>query len=119
MDVSFILITVAALAVTGCIAAVILYFVSQKFKVYEDPRVGQVESALPGANCGGCGFPGCHGMACALVKADDISSLFCPVGGADTMGKIATILGKEVVASAPKVAVVRCNGSCDARARNL
>ncbi len=119
MDVSFILITVAALAITGCVAAVILYFVSQKFKVYEDPRVGQVEAALPGANCGGCGFPGCHGMADALVKADDISSLMCPVGGAATMSKIANILGKEVAVGAPKVAVVRCNGNCDVRPRKL
>ncbi len=119
MDGSFILITIAALAITGCVAAVILYFVSQKFKVYEDPRVGEVEAALPGANCGGCGFPGCHGMADALVKADDISSLLCPVGGAATMAKIAGILGKEVVAAAPKVAVVRCNGDCVARLHKL
>lgn len=119
MDGSFILITIAALAITGCVAAVILYFVSQKFKVYEDPRVGEVEAALPGANCGGCGFPGCHGMADALVKADDISSLLCPVGGAATMAKIAGILGKEVVAAAPKVAVVRCNGDCVARPHKL
>ncbi len=119
MDGSFILITIAALAITGCVAAVILYFVSQKFKVYEDPRVGEVEAALPGANCGGCGFPGCHGMADALVKADDISSMLCPVGGAATMAKIAGILGKEVVSAAPKVAVVRCNGDCVARPHKL
>lgn len=119
MDATFILITVAALAITGCVAAVILYFVSQKFKVNEDPRIGQVESVLPGANCGGCGFPGCHGMADALVKADDLSKLMCPVGGAAVMGKVAAILGKEVVASAPKVAVVRCNGNCEARPHKL
>mgnify|MGYP004510979541 FL=1 len=119
MDVTFILITVVSLAVTGLIAAVILYFVSQKFKVMEDPRIGEVESVLPGANCGGCGFPGCHGMACALVKADDLSKLLCPVGGQPTMAKIAAILGKEVAATAPKVAVVRCNGTCDVRPKTL
>lgn len=119
MDITFILITVAALAVTGCIAAVILYFVSQKFKVFEDPRVGEVEEVLPGANCGGCGFAGCHAMADALVKADDISELFCPVGGADVMNKAAAILGKTAAASAPKVAVVRCNGNCEARPHKL
>ena len=114
-----VLITIAVLAITGCIAAVILYFVSQKFKVYEDPRIGQVESVLPGANCGGCGFPGCHGMAEALVKADDLSKLNCPVGGAPTMTKVAEILGKAVAASAPKVAIVRCNGTCEARPRTV
>ena len=119
MDFSFIMITVAALAATGLVAAVILYFVSQKFKVFEDPRIGEVEAVLPGANCGGCGFPGCHGMACALVKADDLSSLSCPVGGQDVMQKVASILGKEAVAAAPKVAVVRCNGTCEARPKTV
>lgn len=119
MDFSFIMITVAALAATGLVAAVILYFVSQKFKVFEDPRIGEVEAVLPGANCGGCGFPGCHGMACALVRADDLSSLSCPVGGQDVMQKVATILGKEAVAAAPKVAVVRCNGTCEARPKTV
>jgi len=103
-------ITIAVLALLGCIAAVILYFVSQKFKVYEDPKIGEVEEVLPGANCGGCGFAGCHAMAEALAKADDISSLNCPVGGAAVMSKVATILGKTVAESAPKLAVVRCGG---------
>lgn len=107
-----VLITVAVLAVLGCVAAIILYFVAQKFKVYEDPKIGQVEEVLPGANCGGCGYPGCHGFAEALSKAEDISGMACPVGGPEAMAKIAGILGKEVAATAPKVAVVRCGGSC-------
>ncbi len=119
MDFTFIMITVATLAVTGLVAAVILYFVSQKFKVVEDSRIADVESVLPGANCGGCGFPGCHGMACALVKADDLSKLMCPVGGQPVMSKVAAILGKEVVETAPKVAVVRCNGTCDVRSKTV
>ena len=119
MDYQFILITIAALALTGCVAAVILYFVSQKFKVYEDPRIGKVEEVLPGANCGGCGFPGCHGMAEALVKADDLSTLMCPVGGAATMSKVAAILGKEAGEVVPKVAVVRCAGTCENRPKNI
>ncbi len=114
-----ILLTVAVLAILGCIAALILYFVSQKFKVFEDPKIGEVEAVLPGANCGGCGFPGCHGLAEALVKADDLSSIGCPVGGAEVMGKVATILGKEAAQTAPKVAVVRCNGICQNRPKTL
>ncbi len=103
-------ITIAVLAVLGCVAAVILYFVSQKFKVYEDPKIGEVEEVLPGANCGGCGFAGCHAMAEALAKADDLSTLSCPVGGSAVMSQVAAILGKSVAESAPKLAVVRCSG---------
>lgn len=107
--------TVLTLSAIGTLSAVILYFVAQKFKVYEDPRIDTVEKALPGANCGGCGFAGCRAFAEACVKSDDLSPLFCPVGGNDTMGSVAGILGLTAVQQAPRVAVVRCNGSCEFR----
>ena len=109
--------TIISLSGIGLVAAVILYFVAQKFKVYEDPRIDMVEEILPAANCGGCGFAGCRNFAEALVKADDIGEFYCPVGGNDTMEKAAKILGKETAGQEPKVAVVRCNGTCDHRPR--
>ena len=117
MSYSIIIYTVLMLSALGVVLAVVLYFVAQKFKVYEDPRIDQVEAVLPGANCGGCGYPGCRGFAEAFVKADDISSLFCPVGGNDTFAAAAKILGKDAVAQDPMIAVVRCSGSPDHRAR--
>jgi len=107
--------TIISLSAIGTLAAVILYFVAQKFKVYEDPRIDDVEKSLPGANCGGCGFAGCRAFAEACVKASDLSGLFCPVGGNDCMTGVADILGMEAVAQTPKVAVVRCSGSCEHR----
>lgn len=115
-----ILVAVIALGAIGLIAAVVLYVASKKFAVFEDPRIGQVAAVLPQANCGGCGYPGCSGFAGACVKAADAGSLegkLCPVGGAPVMEKVAAILGLEAVASEPKVAVVRCNGSCENRPR--
>lgn len=109
--------TVLTLCVLGVLSATVLYFVSQKFKVFEDPRIEQVEKMLPGANCGGCGFAGCKAMAGALVAQDDISALFCPVGGADTMSRVSGFLGKTAAERAPQVAVVRCNGTCEHRPR--
>ena len=114
-----ILTAVIVLGAVGLIAAVVLFFVSKKFAVKEDPRIALVNEVLPGANCGGCGFPGCGGMASACVKAADqgsLEGLNCPVGGAVVMGKVASILGMEATASDPKVAVVRC-GSCENRPR--
>lgn len=110
-----ILITVISLCAIGVTAAVILYIVAQKFKVEEDPRIDIVEELLPGANCGGCGYPGCRGFAEGIVKAPSMDGLLCPVGGSATMSNIAQALGREVSASAPKVAVVRCNGTCENR----
>ena len=65
--------TIISLCAIGIASAVILYFVAQKFKVEEDPRIDTVESILPGANCGGCGKPGCRGFAEATVKATSLS----------------------------------------------
>ena len=112
---SVVIITVITLSTIGIVSAVILYFVAQKFKVFEDPRIDQVEEILPSANCGGCGYPGCRNFAEACVKADDLSQLFCPVGGNDTMQTVAKALGQEVKAQAKKIAVLRCNGACDVR----
>lgn len=112
-----ILFTIITLVAIGAAAAIILYFVAQKFKVFEDPRIDQVEEVLPAANCGGCGFPGCRNFAETLVKTDSWDDLFCPVGGNDTMAKAASILGKEAIEQAPRVAVVRCNGAPEFRPR--
>ena len=114
---SIIIIALLVLGVTGLTAAVLLYITAQKFKVEEDPRIDLVAEALPGANCGGCGFAGCRALAEACVKADTLDGLLCPVGGSKTMEKVAGILGKESVAAEPMVAVVRCNGTCEARPR--
>lgn len=114
---NLILISLIALGVIGLLAAVILYLVAQKFKVEEDPRIDTVTDALPGANCGGCGFAGCRALAEACVKADSLDGLLCPVGGQETMKKVGDILGMTPVASEPMVAVVRCNGTCEARPR--
>lgn len=110
-----ILIAIISLGGIGAAGAALLYATSKKFEVYEDPRIAQVQEALPAANCGGCGFPGCAGFAAACVKADSLDSLNCPVGGAAVMGKVSEILGKEASKADPTVAVVRCNGNCDAR----
>jgi len=109
--------TIITLVAIGATAAIILYFVAQKFKVYEDPRIDEVEEQLPAANCGGCGFPGCRNFAETLVKTESWDDLFCPVGGNETMARAAGILGREAIEQAPKVAVVRCNGAPEFRPR--
>ncbi len=109
--VTVILYAVLALCLIGFLAAVILYFVSNKFKVIEDPRIDEVSDQLPGANCGGCGYAGCRNFAEAIVKAGNMDNLSCPVGGNAVSANIAPILGIEVVEKDPTIAVVRCNGS--------
>lgn len=109
--------TVVIAAVVAVLSAVILYVIAKKFHIEEDPRVDEVTAALPGVNCGGCGYAGCRNFAEACVKADTMDKLFCPVGGNNTMAEVARILGKDVKAQVPLVAVVRCSGSLLARER--
>lgn len=109
------IVTILFLAIVGALAALLLFVVSKKFHVEEDARIELVNEALPGANCGGCGYPGCSGFARACVEAESMEGLFCTVGGNDTMLKVADILGRTAVEAEPQLAVVRCNGTCDAR----
>ena len=68
---NLVLISLITLGVIGAVAAIILFIVAKKFHVFEDVRIGQVEEALPAANCGGCGFPGCRAFAEACVKSGE------------------------------------------------
>lgn len=112
---STVLITIISLSLLALLSAVVLYFVAQKFKVFEDPRIDEIQAILPSANCGGCGFAGCRNFAEALVKADTFEGLYCPVGGGTVMEDAAKILGKTAAVVDQKVAVLLCNGTPEFR----
>lgn len=112
-----IVVSLITLGVIGALAAIVMYVVAKKFHVYEDPRIDEVEAALPGANCGACGYPGCRGFANACVNAETLDNLLCPVGGSPVMKSIGELLGRAVNEIEATVAVVRCNGTCENRPR--
>ncbi len=60
-------IAIVCIAGIGLVAAVALALADKYLAVREDPRIGMVTAALPGANCGGCGFAGCDGYALSLI----------------------------------------------------
>ena len=99
----------------GIAGAGILYAVARKFHVDEDPRIAEVEACLPGANCGGCGYNGCHDFAKACCNATTLEGMQCPGAGASGMKRIADILGLTATAGKPKIAVLKCNGTCAVR----
>ncbi len=77
-----------------------------------------MREALPGANCGGCGFPGCDGFASAVVEGS-AEATACAVCSKEALAEIGKILGIEIDASVRKVARVLCqgdNGSCGDKA---
>lgn len=103
---------VVLLGALGLIFGLILDFASKKFAVEVDPREEEILGALPGANCGGCGYPGCGGCAAAIVKGEAPINA-CPVGGAAVAEKIGSIMGVEAESGGRKVAHVICKGTCD------
>ena len=80
-----------------------------KFKVEVDEKEEAVLAALPGNNCGGCGYAGCSGLAAAIAKGEAPVNA-CPVGGETVGNKIASIMGVEAQTSEKMVAYVHCQG---------
>lgn len=107
--------SIIVLGVIGIVGAAVLYIVAKRFHVQEDPRIDQVEALLPGANCGGCGRSGCRDFAAACVGADTLDGLSCPASGSAVMKQIGEIVGLAAAETKPKIAVIKCNGTCDLR----
>jgi Na+-translocating ferredoxin:NAD+ oxidoreductase RNF subunit RnfB len=104
-----ILISALVLGGLGLVLSGGLAFASKKFAVFVDPRIEELIDALPGANCGGCGYPGCSGYAEAVIKAG-VEATLCTPGGSDLAKTIARIAGVEAGEIVPKRAVVQCRG---------
>lgn len=96
----------------GLIFGVLLSVASNVFAVEIDPKVEAIRSALPGANCGACGFPGCDGLANAIPEGRAAISA-CPVGGKAVADAIAEIMGVNAANLERQVATVLCQGDCD------
>lgn len=103
---------VLALGLSGLAIGVFLALAAKKFRVETDPRVAEILSVLPGANCGGCGFPGCAGLAGAIAEGK-APVTGCVAGGQAVAEKVAKIMGVSASSAAPNVAVVACQGDCD------
>ena len=107
-------ILVAALLVggTGLLIGIFLGIAGEKLAVEVDEREVAVREELPGNNCGGCGYPGCDGLAKAIAEGEAPVNA-CPVGGDAVGKKIAAIMGAEVVEGRKMVAFVHCTGDCE------
>ena len=108
---SSVLISVLVVGGTGLLIGFLLGVAGKKFEVKTDERIEAVREALPGNNCGGCGYPGCDSVAEAIVKGEAPVTA-CPVGGAGTAREIGKIMGKEAAETVRMTAFVRCGGSC-------
>jgi len=112
MDYTGIIIAVAVIGGVGLLISVFLSFFAKKFYVEVDEKEQAILAALPGNNCGGCGYPGCSGLAAAIAK-NEAPVNGCPVGGQPVADIVAGIMGVEAGDFVKKVAFVKCNGTCE------
>ena len=83
---------ILALAVIGAVLGVILGIADKYLKVEVDNRIEVVTSKLAGANCGGCGYPGCQGFATALVEGEGDKVSRCTPTSAEKKAEIVEFL---------------------------
>jgi len=102
------------LGLMGLIFGLGLAFAAKKLAVERDPLVEKVNSLLPGANCGGCNYPGCMQFAEAVV-AGNAPADGCLAASAEINQQIADAVGGEISDSVRLIALVHCNGGHSAR----
>lgn len=112
-----IVIAAVVLGGLGVVFSIILAFAHKKFAVKVDPKIDKLMAALPGGNCGACGFAGCLGFAEAVVKG--LASVDgCLAGGPAVAKAVGEIMGVSVEEREELIAFVRCMaGRSDAPVR--
>ena len=104
---------VIAFLIVGILGLVLgfgLAVADKKLAVEKDPKLEELEAAMPGANCGGCGYAGCQAYAEAVYSGKAPAGL-CSPGGAALAEKMGSILGIEVEVKERMVAFVFCRGN--------
>lgn len=112
---------VLLVATLGGIFGSILAVAGRKFAVHTDPRIDEITNLLPGANCGSCGYPGCSGLATAIVAGQTGVSpcLACTPAAKKAIAQVMGFTGE--IPESPhmrKVARLACNG-CKTNAPKL
>ena len=97
---------------TGIVIGILLGIAGEKFAVKVDEREAMIRESLPGNNCGGCGYPGCDGLAAAIAKGEAPVNA-CPVGGEKVAAAIGEIMGVAASQSVKMTAFVKCSGTCE------
>jgi Na+-translocating ferredoxin:NAD+ oxidoreductase RNF subunit RnfB len=88
--------------------ALILLVASIKLRVQVDPKVQEVQNALPGIDCGACGFAGCAAYAKAVAANPELIGR-CAPGGAATSAAIGRALNPQISGDgAPLRPIVHC-----------
>lgn len=93
----------------GTLSGILLTVFSKFFHVEKDERLDKITEALPGANCGGCGYAGCEDYAAAILGGEKTD--LCNSGGEKSASLINKVMGTSSdTPMRKKVAFIRCQG---------
>jgi len=109
IDWQVVLTSAALMGAVAIILGLLIILVARVFAIKTDSRIADIAALLPGANCGGCGFPGCQGLAEAIVKGE-ASMDSCGVCSSAAKIEIAQIMGLSYGGGEETMAVVACAG---------
>lgn len=117
MSITGIIIAAVIVGATGLIIGLFLGVAGEKLEVEVDEKELLIRDALPGNNCGGCGYAGCDALAKAIADGEaEVSA--CPVGGSPVADRIGEIMGVEAGDTVREIAFVKCAGTCDKTKQN-
>jgi len=112
MDPALVKIALGGIALLGCIGlffGIGLALAAHKFAVEANPLIEEVLESLAGAQCGGCGYPGCEGYAIAVVTNPEVPPNLCFPGKEMVAERVAQLTGKKMTALEDMIALVRCS----------
>ncbi len=112
MDFQSLLLPLSILGGLGLLFGIGLGIASKKFAVEKVAHFDEIAELLPGANCGGCGFPGCAGLAQAVCEGN-ANITACGVISKENAQKASEILGVSLSKLSEKHARVLCSGGED------
>jgi electron transport complex protein RnfB len=105
-------IATAVVSGTGLLIGLFLGVASKKLEIKVDEKEAEVRALLPSSNCGGCGYPGCDGLAKAIANGEAPVNA-CVVANQEIYDQIAKVMGKKAEVSEKMAAFVKCAGTCD------
>ena len=116
MDITSLIVSMSSMGGMGAIFAIGLAIADKKLSVEIDPRVELIIDELPGANCGGCGSPGCGAFAESIINGK-ARITGCPVNTQDAIDEISDIMGVKAEVKEPEIARVLCKGGNEETAK--
>ncbi|MBU1404569.1 MAG: Fe-S cluster domain-containing protein [Proteobacteria bacterium] len=112
MDPALVKLALGGIALLGCIGlffGIGLALAAHRFSVEANPLIEEVLESLAGAQCGGCGYPGCEGYAIAVVTNPEVPPNLCYPGKEKVAERVAQLTGKKMTAVEDMIALVRCS----------